>query len=142
MSAAALVAGWPVVVEQTVAWGDMDAFGHVNNTVYFRYFENARLALLQRVPDLNLAAPVGVGPILGRVEARFRKAVTFPDTLLNAVRVTDISTDRFTLAHLLVSTRQSVVMTEGQGVIVLLDYRTGHKALLTDAQRAVLTALR
>jgi acyl-CoA thioester hydrolase len=38
-----LLAGFPVIVEQAVVWGDMDSYRHVNNTVYFRYFENARL---------------------------------------------------------------------------------------------------
>ena len=37
---------YPVVHEQTVAWGDMDAFGHVNNVQYYRYIESARIAYL------------------------------------------------------------------------------------------------
>lgn len=37
-------AGFPVRVGIPVAWGEMDAFGHVNNVVYFRYFESARIA--------------------------------------------------------------------------------------------------
>ena len=35
---------YPVVLNQDIIWGDMDAFGHINNTVYFRYFEDARIA--------------------------------------------------------------------------------------------------
>ena len=38
------LAGYPVRIEVPVAWGEMDAFGHVNNVVYFRYFESARIA--------------------------------------------------------------------------------------------------
>ena len=38
------VADYPVVIETPVAWGEMDAYGHVNNIVYFRYFESARIA--------------------------------------------------------------------------------------------------
>lgn len=34
---------YPVIYNQNVAWGDMDAFGHVNNTVYYRYIESARI---------------------------------------------------------------------------------------------------
>jgi acyl-CoA thioester hydrolase len=34
---------YPVVLTQDVIWGDLDAFGHINNTVYFRYFEDARI---------------------------------------------------------------------------------------------------
>ena len=39
-----LLVDFPVTVEIPVAWGDMDAMGHVNNAVYFRYFETARIS--------------------------------------------------------------------------------------------------
>ena len=38
------LADYPIVFEQRVAWGDMDAFGHVNNVIYYRYIESARLS--------------------------------------------------------------------------------------------------
>ncbi|WP_375166434.1 acyl-CoA thioesterase, partial [Rhizobium hidalgonense] len=38
-----------MVHTQTVAWGDMDAFGHVNNAMYYRYIESARIAYLTQV---------------------------------------------------------------------------------------------
>ena len=44
-----LLADYPVVVETPVAWGEMDAFGHVNNIVYFRYFETARIAYFEKL---------------------------------------------------------------------------------------------
>ncbi len=34
---------YPVIYEQKVAWGDMDAFGHVNNVQYYRYIESSRI---------------------------------------------------------------------------------------------------
>jgi len=40
----------PCVME--VRWGDMDALGHVNNTVYFRFFEEARMRLLQGMESI------------------------------------------------------------------------------------------
>ena len=44
-----LLEGFPVVVETPIAWGDMDYFRHVNNIVFFRYFESARIAYLERI---------------------------------------------------------------------------------------------
>ena len=40
------LASYPVIHQQTVAWGDMDAFGHVNNVQYYRYMESARISYL------------------------------------------------------------------------------------------------
>jgi acyl-CoA thioester hydrolase len=41
--------GYPVVIEIPIAWGEMDAFQHVNNIFYFRYFESARIAYFGRL---------------------------------------------------------------------------------------------
>ena len=40
---------YPIVVEIPVAWGEMDYFHHVNNTVYFRYFESARVKYVEAI---------------------------------------------------------------------------------------------
>ncbi len=48
------LADYPIVFEQRVAWGDMDAFGHVNNVIYYRYIESARLYYLE--PFKNFTA--------------------------------------------------------------------------------------
>ncbi|MDB5949239.1 MAG: acyl-CoA thioesterase, partial [Massilia sp.] len=37
------------VMRMPIRWGDMDAMGHVNNTVYFRYFEQARISWFDEV---------------------------------------------------------------------------------------------
>ena len=74
----ALLPGFPVVVEQAVVWGDMDSYRHVNNVVYFRYFENARLEYFRRLDWFALEEQTGVGPILAATQARFRKPLTYP----------------------------------------------------------------
>jgi acyl-CoA thioester hydrolase len=63
---------FPVQVEIPVAWGDMDAFGHVNNVVYFRYFESARIACFEAVDYMASAAHSGLGPILAATEGSGR----------------------------------------------------------------------
>ena len=73
------LATFPVVVEVDVAWGDMDSYAHVNNVVYFRYFENARIAYLDRIGWSALKLEAGLGPILHSTSARFRRPVTYPD---------------------------------------------------------------
>src|SRR5260370_38690748 len=76
-----LLAGFPVVVEQAVAWGDMDSYRHVNNVVYFRYFENARLENFRRLDWFAFGKETGIGPILASTQCRFRRAVTYPDPI-------------------------------------------------------------
>ena len=47
---------WPVTIELPVQWGDMDSFGHVNNVVYLRWFESARIAYGNRIGLADLKA--------------------------------------------------------------------------------------
>src|SRR5947208_12755253 len=112
---AALLAGFPVVVELPVVWGEMDSYRHVNNAVYFRYFESARLEYFRRLDWFEYEKQTGVGPILQSTQARFRKPLTYPDTISVTARVSKIETDRFTLEHLVVSRKLNAVAAEGHG---------------------------
>jgi acyl-CoA thioester hydrolase len=131
----ALLAGFPVVVEQRVAWGEMDAFRHVNNVVYFRYFENARLAYFERLGWPALQESTGVGPILASTQAGFRRALTYPDIIAIGARVIAVGKDRFTLEHHIVSHAQGLVTTDGQSVVVAYHYGEDRKAHLPEEIR-------
>src|SRR5687767_7348586 len=99
------LADFPVVIEQTVAWADMDSFGHVNNVVYFRYFENARVEYIRRLGWWDSMKETGIGPIVSTTQARFRRPVKYPDVLRCGAKLLTLSEDRFTLQHTIVSTK-------------------------------------
>src|SRR5581483_8679687 len=135
------LAAFPVVVELDVAWGEMDSFAHVNNVVYFCYFENARIAYLDRIGWNALKQERGLGPILHSTSARFRKALSYPDHLFVGARVTEIQADRVTFEFRLVSAKLNAVAADGQGVIVSYDYRTDAKTPLPETIRKAIEEL-
>ncbi len=124
------LASFPIVVEMPVAWGDMDAFAHVNNTVYLRWFESARIAYFERVDALGIKARTGIGPILASTQCRFKVPLTYPDSVVAGVRVRpdSIGDDRFTMEHAVWSVRHERIAAEGDGVIVTFDYEAGRRA--------------
>ena len=136
-----LLAGYPVVVELPVVWGEMDSYRHVNNVVYFRYFENARIAYLDRVGWMRSREETGLGPIVASTSARYRKPLSYPDHLLVGVRAGELQSDRVTIEYRLVSARWDAVATDGQAVVVSFDYRQGRKAPIPDAVRAAIIEL-
>ena len=136
-----LLSDLPVRVTIPVAWGDLDALQHVNNTVYFRWFETARVSLFRRVGWLGERRADGVGPILARASCIFRLPVSFPDTVDVGVGVTDLSGDRFTVIYRVVSHQLGAVAAKGEGRIVCFDYNAGQKAPLPEAVRKALEAL-
>jgi acyl-CoA thioester hydrolase len=135
------LAAFPVVVTLDVAWGDMDSFAHVNNVVYFRYFENARVPYLDRVGWMRAMHETGRGPIVARTSARYRKPVRYPDRLHVGARVIDHQADRVTFEYRLVSERWNAVAAEGQAVVVSYDYRAGAKCPIPDAVSAAIRQL-
>ena len=132
---------FPIVIELDVAWGEMDSYSHVNNVVYFRYFENARVAYLERVGWLASMLESGLGPILASTQARFRKPLTYPDHLLVGARASDIQSDRVKFDYRLVSTKLNAVAAEGEAMVVSYDYRQNAKVPIPEAIRTAIEKL-
>lgn len=133
---------FPVVVEVAVAWAEMDALQHVNNTVFFRYFEEARIAYLERIGLVDEEARRGgVGPILGSTHCRFRRPVVYPDRLAVGARTVAVGEDRFTMEYRIASERLRAVVAEGGAVVVSYDYGAGRKTPLPAAVRDAIAAV-
>jgi acyl-CoA thioester hydrolase len=130
-----LLAGFPVVVELPVVWGEMDSYRHVNNVVYFRYFESARLEYFRRLDWFEYEKQTGIGPILAATQARYRKPLTYPDTISVGARISNVGADRCTMQYLLVSHRLQAVAAEGQGTIVTFHYSEGKKVPMPEVLR-------
>ena len=130
-----LLADYPVVVEVPVVWGEMDSYRHVNNVVYFRYFESARLEYFRRLDWFAFERDTGVGPILAATRARFRKPLTYPDTVSIGARISAIGADRVTFDYLIVSHNLNAVAADGHATIVSYDYRNARKTPLPDELR-------
>lgn len=129
MSSQAL-SGFPVVVTLDVAWGDMDSFQHVNNVVYFQYFEAARIEYLQRVGWLPMKEVSGVGPIVHSTQARFRRPLQYPARIRVGARIITIEPDRVTFEHRIIRENHDYLAAEGQAVVVCFDYRSGQKVAI------------
>jgi acyl-CoA thioester hydrolase len=124
-----------------VQWGEMDSYGHVNNAVYFRWFESARREYFARLGWPELERETGVGPILHSTRARFRAPLEWPDEVEVSTRVTGVEADRFTMLYEVRSRRLDRLACEGSGLVVAYDYRAGAKAALPAAIRDRIAAL-
>lgn len=125
---AELLAPYPVVVIHPVFWGDMDSYGHVNNVVYFRYLENARVEYFHRMRwKQEIEAETGIGPIVSEMWARYRRPLHYPDTIAVTARLKDMGEDRFTLEHIVVSQNLRDVATLGESKVVTFNYRENKK---------------
>ena len=136
-----LLSGFPVVIELPIQWGEMDAYGHVNNTVFFRFFESARIAFLDRCGFLAAYHELQVGAILHSTACRFRRPLLYPDTISVGARASEVLPDRFVMEYKIVSHSQDEVVAEGTGTVVSFDYNKGSKSDLPEMVRKGLAGL-
>ena len=108
---------YPTFVEQNIQWGEMDAFQHVNNSVYFKYFENARIKFMEKLDMHNVVEGEKIGPILAKVEANFRIPLTYPGTIKTYFRVKSIGNTSFVVEHVVWSVDHNAVACIGDGIL-------------------------
>lgn len=121
-----------------VRWGDMDALGHVNNTVYFRYAEQARIEWLLSLgyPDI---VEVEEGPVIINTSCTFLKPITYPATV--EVRTLIGRPGRSSLPTYfemrVVGSGEDTLYAEGAAKVVWWNPRTGKSLTLPDHLRVL-----
>jgi acyl-CoA thioester hydrolase len=133
---------YPVKLQIPVAWGEMDAFGHVNNIIYLRYFENVRIHYFHAIKMPVYQPGVSkVGPILANAHCDFLRPVTFPDTVQTEVGCNHVGNSSFNLVYRIWSDTQQQYVAKGETVVVYFDYQAGASTPLTEDLRANIAAL-
>jgi acyl-CoA thioester hydrolase len=105
-----------------IRWGDMDALGHVNNAVYFRYIEQARINWLDSY-QLNIQRD-GQGVVVVNAFCNFMKQVTYPADLIVKTYIanpTRVGVDTFNLMSL--TTDPDTVYAAGGATMVWVDFK-------------------
>jgi acyl-CoA thioester hydrolase len=131
---------FPVVVTLPVQWGDQDAFGHVNNTVYLRWCETARVEYLIRI-GLWMVAPDGTGPILASIACDYRRPLRHPCNVQVGARVTRIGNTSFRMEHRIVNDTLNEVAAEAHSTLVVLNYKRNKPVPVPDAVRQAIERL-
>lgn len=104
-----------------IRWGDMDAFGHVNNTVYFRYIEQARINWFS--DSLGSLGEGGNGPVLVKADCTFLRQLRYPGTVDVHISVGAIGRSSMETTYRLErSDEPGVVYAEGAAKVVWVSF--------------------
>ena len=120
-------------IEFDVQWIDMDAFQHVNNKEYFRYFEKIRIDYFEERGFMANMEENAVGPIVSSTQCRFKFPLKYPDRIIIGVYISDLETDRFLMNYGIFSLKHQRVAAVGDAQVVCFDYRVNKKAPLPGA---------
>jgi len=113
-----------------VHWGDMDALGHVNNVVYFKYLENTHMTIMEALGIFPRLYEEGTGLVIADTRCRYKVPVVYPDTLHIAVRVELIGDDRMRFFYALFSESLQRVAAEAETIQVCVSPQTGRKTAM------------
>lgn len=130
------VPGNPVSsLAMALRWGDMDAYGHANNTVYFRFFEEARIVWLA---SLELGgAEDATGPVIIKTSATFLKELTHPANVVVETYADKAGNTSLDTYHLLKDKDTGDIYAEGYAKIVWTDRATRKSTPLPDTLRTL-----
>lgn len=104
-----------------IRWGDMDAMGHVNNTLYFRYMEIARLDWFFQMG--MPADPKGEGPVIANAFCNFIRQFEYPGEVLVRTYVGTLGRTSFDTFHEMLRTDDpDKVYANGGATVVWVDF--------------------
>ena len=123
-----------IEVPMTVRWGDMDAFNHVNNTVYATYVEEARLRWFLTIEGGYMDAESA--PILAAQHLNYRIPIEWPEEVLVSMRTARVGNSSVTLSFRIVSrAHPDRLYCDGDTVLVWVDRASGKPIALPDKVR-------
>ena len=118
-------------LEIAVRFRDLDAMNHVNNAVFFTYFEEGRKTFFYGFGDKD---PFSF--ILGSVSCRYLKPITLDSKICLEMWVSKIGGKSFDLSYRIVDQRDStIIFATGQSTQVSYDYSRNASVEISGAQR-------
>lgn len=133
-------AAYPRFLAMATRWSDNDAYGHVNNTVYYEFFDTAVNKVLIAAGLLDIARSSVIG-LVAETQCRYFIPVAFPDEVHAGVRVAHIGRSSVRYEIGLFRNQEDTVCAEGYFVHVYVDRATGRPTRLPDAMRGFLESL-
>lgn len=131
------LAHYPIIHHQPIHWGEMDAFNHLNNVVYYRYAESARIGYLQALGMFDGSMVT----VLAQSSCQYLRPVTYPDTLLLGVRCQRLGNTSIVMEYSYYSTAQKAIVATAEAVVVRLNSNGKDKLPWTEEERERLLAL-
>lgn len=119
-----------------IRWGDMDAMGHVNNTVYFRFMEQARISWIDSMRSMLDAE--GAGTVVVSTTCNYRKPFTYPGSVEVRLSVGHVGRSSVKTLYELRLQGGDTLYADGEATIVWINMKSGKAVRVPLAVRSTL----
>lgn len=128
------------VSRQRIRWGDMDAFGHVNNTLYFRFMEQCRIEWLDEAFGPTIAGQTG--PVIVNAHCNFRRQMKYPANIVVEMGAGHVGRTSVETTYVIRDADdEQIIYADGSAKIVWVDFNKEKSTALPDSLRQLLTSL-
>ena len=135
-----------IITKTSVLWGDMDGFGHVNNIIYLKWCETARIELFRKIWNYKIGnmeeiiEKGGIGPILANFNMDYKYPVKYPATVKITTSITHIGNSSIGIGHeLFIGNGENKLVALANSVVVMVNYLSNKKAQINDKDREKLS---
>jgi acyl-CoA thioester hydrolase len=131
---------YPFVHHMQTRWMDNDVYGHVNNVIYYSFFDTAVAVFLTSKAGLDFINGTAVGLVI-ETSCTYFEAIAFPDTVQVGVRVTKLGHSSVRYEVGIFKNNQTVASAQGYFVHVYVDKKTQRPTAIPEQARTALTTI-
>ncbi len=130
---------FPVTTQLRLDWSELDLLGHINNVMYFKYLQAARISYSEQI-GLRPDTQEGLSFILADTRCTFLKPLFFPGNIIIRTSVEFMKTSSFGLCHH-IHNDNGELAAEGHDIVVLYNIGAAKTVHISPELRAKVEAL-
>jgi len=117
-----------------IDWSELDVFGHVNNVMFTKYAQTARLNFVEAIGLMELYRTNKIGFMVAETNCQFKKELLFPGNIHLDTTIEFVKNTSFALVHAMTNDNQEVVAI-AKDVLVVFDFNKKEKCLIPEKIR-------
>ncbi len=112
-----------------IDWSELDVFGHVNNVMFTKYAQAARLNFVEAIGLMAIYKTDKIGFMVAETNCQFKKELLFPGNIHIETKIEFVKNTSFALAHTIINDENEVVAI-ARDVLVVFDFNKKEKCLI------------
>ncbi len=125
--------------EMATRWGDADALGHINNALYARYYESARLDYFETLMDMHFTPELSSGVILADIKIAFLQQLHYPAKMEIGARISRMGNTSLDMDAAVFIKGENEVINTSRATLVWFDYKANQNKTIPDENRKMIT---
>ena len=122
-------------IDIQVRWGDADVLGHINNTLYGRYYESSRLDYFEKLLDMQFTQELTSGVILADMKIAYLKQLHYPAEIEIGSRISRMGNSSLDFEAAVFIKGSDDVISTSRATLVWFDYKGNQNKSIPDENR-------